>query len=117
MVNHMVFKVNRMVQGQPWTQPPLFYLGSTHPFTIASSTSTIWFPRWLPYMVNHMVFKVNRMVQGQPWAQPPLFYLGAFANLRKVTINLVLSGCLFICLSVRMENSFHTDRIFIKFDV
>ena len=29
-------------------------LGSTHRFTIASSTSTIWFPRSLPYMVNHM---------------------------------------------------------------
>jgi hypothetical protein len=28
-------------------------LGSTHRFTIASFTSTVWFPRSLPYMVNH----------------------------------------------------------------
>jgi len=41
-------------------------LGYIHRFTIASSTSTIWFPRSLPYMANHVVFKVNYTVQGQP---------------------------------------------------
>ena len=66
-------------------------------FSIASSTSTIWFPRPLPYMVNcmglkfnhmgfkannmafkvnHMVFKANHIVQGQPRSWPPLFYYG-----------------------------------------
>jgi len=40
-------------------------LGFTHSFTIASSTSSVWFPRSLPYMVNYIVFKVNHMVQGQ----------------------------------------------------
>jgi len=25
MFNHMVFKVNQMVQSQQWAQPPLFY--------------------------------------------------------------------------------------------
>jgi hypothetical protein len=34
------------------TDPP-----RTHRLTIASSTSTIWFPRSLPYMVNHVVFQ------------------------------------------------------------
>ena len=29
-------------------------------------TSTLWFPRSLPYMINHMVFKFEHMVQDQP---------------------------------------------------
>jgi hypothetical protein len=57
--------------------------GSTHHFTIASSTLTTWFPRLLPYMVNRMVFKVNRVVQVQPWVIPTLFY-SSLPSLRAV---------------------------------
>jgi hypothetical protein len=49
-------------------------LGSTHHFTIVSSTSTIWFPKSLPYMINHIVLKINHTAQGQPWDQPNPFY-------------------------------------------
>jgi hypothetical protein len=41
-------------------------LSSAHRFNIWLSTSTIWFPRSLPYIVNHMGVNVNNMVQGQP---------------------------------------------------
>ena len=68
--NHMVDVYDAIVKRfvEPKARIPrrgTLAFGSTHRFTIASYTSTIWFPRSLPYMVNHVVFKVKHLVQGQ----------------------------------------------------
>jgi hypothetical protein len=58
-------------------------LGSTHRFTIASSTSTIWCPRSLLHMrVSRSTIwsKVNRPVQGQPRSQVDPFYSHVTTN-------------------------------------
>jgi hypothetical protein len=50
----------------------------------------------------------------------PNAVLGAFAKLRKVTFNFVISVRLSVCLPLslhREEIAAHTGRIFLKFDI
>jgi len=43
MASHLVFKVNHMVQGQPWTQPNPFYISFLfHPFVFARPNNVRW---------------------------------------------------------------------------
>jgi hypothetical protein len=43
--------------------------------------------------------------------------LGAFAKVRKMTVSFVMSTCLFVCPSVRMEQTTSNGQIWKKFDI